>query len=359
MLYMAARRALGGGAVAAFNVGIPLRAPSAAASVLSGPGDIETTGSLVSACNLGATAPVTLNGLTFAPSGSSPAQLATTFGFAQAGGASGAALSAGLVDTVWTGDPLLEDFLDTMVWQSGTTTAGATLSFQLAGLTPGRRYRCQLFLAESRPGVRHGPQAVRVDTEYVSGLDYGPTSSLIGAGAQAIRIAVPFTASAATVPVVLTQFVPGGGGLQLAAFAVHDVTASASTFAPGCPSSGGSNTFTAATLPRPGTTFQALGTGLPTNALVVAVTSVSPLPALPLASVFATGVPGCALVVAPDILDVQITTNGTAQTSLPLPNDPAIVGAVFYQQLVPIEVDASWQWLAVTATDALRLVVGL
>ena len=51
--------------------------------------------------------------------------------------------------------------------------------------------------------------------------------------------------SAAAVPVVLTQLVPGGGGLQLAAFAVHDVTASASTFAPGCPSSGGSNALVA------------------------------------------------------------------------------------------------------------------
>ena len=123
------------------------------------------------------------------------------------------ALNAGLVDTVWAGDPAFEDFLDTMVWQTGTTTAGATLSLQLSGLTPGHRYRCQLFLAESRTGSvsRHGPQAVRVDTEYVSGLDYGPTSSLIGAGAHAIRIAVPFTASAASVPVVLTQLVPGGG----------------------------------------------------------------------------------------------------------------------------------------------------
>src|SRR5262245_6743303 len=199
MLYMAARRNLGGGVVAAFNVGIPLRAPTPAATVLSGPGDIETTGSLVTAVNLGATVPVTLNGLTFAPSGSNPATLASTYGFAQAGGASGAALNAGLVDTVWTGDPLLEDFLDTIVWQTGATTAGATLSFQLAGLTPGHRYRCQLFLAESRTGAvsRHGPQAVRVDTEYVSGLDYGPTSALIGAGAQAIRIAVPFPARAA------------------------------------------------------------------------------------------------------------------------------------------------------------------
>ena len=36
-----------------------------------------------------------------------------------------------------------------------------------------------------------------------------------------------------------------------------------------------------------------------------------------------------------------------------------IVGATFYQQLIPIEIDASLQWLAVTPTDALQLVVGL
>ncbi|HEX6812527.1 MAG TPA: glycoside hydrolase family protein [Planctomycetota bacterium] len=359
MLYMAVRRAPGGGVVEAFNVHIPLRPPAGCATPLNGPSDVETTGTLVTAVNLGAVAPVALNGLTFAPSGASAASLAA-WGFAQQGGASGAALNAGLVDTVWTGDPRFEDFLDTMAWQTGTTTAGATLSFQLTGLVPGHRYRCQLFFAESRTGTlsRHGPQAVRVDTEYVSGFDFGSTSSLVAAGAQAVRLSVPFTASAASVPVVLTQLVPNGAGLQLAAFAVHDVTATSTIHAPGCASSGGANTLAATSLPWIGATFQASGTGLPATALVVSATGVLTMPPLPMSVVFAQGVPGCSLVVTPDVLDVVATTTGTAQTAIAIPNSPAIVGMSFYHQMVPIEIDASWQWLAVTVTNALRLTVG-
>ncbi len=113
-------------------------------------------------------------------------------------------------------------------------------------------------------------------------------------------------------------------------------------------------------LPWVGGTFRATGTGLPTNALVFAVTSLSPMaPALPLSIVFSQAGPGCDLFVAPDILDVLVTTTGTAQSQLFLANVPSLAGVIFYHQMVPIELDALGAWVAVSATNALQLTVGV
>lgn len=360
MLYMACRRALGGGAVEAFNVHIPLQPPTIAATPLTAPADIETSGALVSAVNFGATAPVTLNGLTFAPSGNNALSVALTYGVQQTGGAAGANVGAGLVDTVWTGVPAFEDFLDTMIWQTQATMAGASLTFPLTGLVVGRRYRCQLFVAESRttPG-KHGPQTVTIGSEPATVFDYGPGSSLVGAGALAIKLSVVFTAAAASAPVTLTQLVSGGGGLQLAAFALHDVTSTSAALGAGCASSGGANVLTTTSMPVANGTFQATGTGLPATAIVIAVTSVTPMaPALPLASILAQALPGCDLHVTPDILEALVTTTGTAQSSLLLPDSPPIVGVTFYHQMVPIELDGAGNWVAITSTNGLQLTVG-
>jgi len=70
------------------------------------------------------------------------------------------------------------------------------------------------------------------------------------------------------------------------------------------------------------------------------------------------GVPGCDLLVAPDILEGMITTTGTAQAQLFLPNTPPLVGVTFHQQMIPIEVDPMFHFLAVTATKALQLTAG-
>jgi len=136
--------------------------------------------------------------------------------------------------------------------------------------------------------------------------------------------------------------------------------ATATVSGTGCPSSGGSNTLAAATLPWVDATFRATGTGLPNLAIVVALTSVTSVPqgAVPLASVFAQGIPGCDLLVAPDILEAMVTMNGTAVSQLYLPNTPPLVGVAFYHQMVPIELDGLGNWVAITATNALQLVAG-
>jgi len=137
--------------------------------------------------------------------------------------------------------------------------------------------------------------------------------------------------------------------------------ATATTFAPGCPSSGGSNTLAALALPWANGTLRTQGTGLPANAVVLTVTSVTPIaPGVPLTALFAEGVAGCSLGVAPDILGALVASGGVASSVLGLPNTPPIVGVTFYQQMLPLELDpVSGALLAVTATNTLQFTAGL
>ena len=155
---------------------------------------------------------------------------------------------------------------------------------------------------------------------------------------------------------------PGLGGGPSPYLVRLDTTcpASASASGTGCPGSGGTNTLAAATLPWIGSTFVATGTGLPAPAFVVAVTGFTPLPqgAAPLSLVFPQAGAGCDVLAFPDILGLSISTTGTTQSSIVLPNAPSLVGAPFYHQLVPIEVDPQLTFVAVTATNALRVTPG-
>ena len=154
----------------------------------------------------------------------------------------------------------------------------------------------------------------------------------------------------------------GDGNVPAARFAIRTVPcpATSNPFAGGCASSGGANTLSAAALPWVNGTFHANGTGLPATAIVLAVTSFTPVvPGFPLAAVFAEALPGCNLHVAPDILETLLTTTGTAQSTLALPNVPPIVGLSFYHQMVPFEVDALGAIAAITASNTLQATVGI
>jgi len=128
----------------------------------------------------------------------------------------------------------------------------------------------------------------------------------------------------------------------------------------GCASSGGTNTLTASQLPWVETAFRATGTGLPNPGIVVAVTGTGSIPAglAPLSAILSQGQPGCFVLVTPDILQPLLATNGTAQSELFLPGSAALTGVTFFHQMIPIEVDATGNFVAITATNALRLTAG-
>jgi hypothetical protein len=224
MLYMAAQRPLGVGAVESFNVHIPLRPGKVCASAMTNAAGVRNSGQLLAAVNFGATTNVTVNGVVFAPSGANISTLATNYGLRQSGGASGATLAAGAPAGVYNGLPEFSGFLDTCVWQTGTTTCGARLQFNLAGLSIGHTCRLQLFFGESRAGSRHGPQTVDVAGQWPPAIDYGPSSMLVAPGATALKFETSWVATNATETVTLSQRVASGSGLQLAGYALHDVT---------------------------------------------------------------------------------------------------------------------------------------
>lgn len=223
MLYMAVQRPLAGGAVESFNVHIPLRSSPACAFTLTNAAGVKNSGVLLSAVNFGATTNFTVNGLTFAPSGINLSTLASTYGLVQSGGASGAALAAGN-NGAYTGLAAFQGFLDTAVWQTGNATAGAKLQFNLTNLPVGHTCRLQLFFGESRSGNRHGPQTVDIAGLWPPAFDYGPASALVASGATGLKFETSWIATRTNETVALSQRVSSGNGLQLSAYALHDVT---------------------------------------------------------------------------------------------------------------------------------------
>lgn len=121
------------------------------------------------------------------------------------------------------------------------------------------------------------------------------------------------------------------------------------------------NTLVADAPPWVDATFRATGSGLPLTSLVLALTSFSSIPQglAPLTLAFSQAVPGCDLLVAPDILTAVSAVSGLAHSELFLPNTPPLVGVTFYHQMVPIESDAQGAWVSVTATNALQLTAGM
>lgn len=139
-------------------------------------------------------------------------------------------------------------------------------------------------------------------------------------------------------------------------------------FAPGCPSSalaygagcagtGGTNVLAVENLPWLGGTFTASSTGFPANALVLAAYGSQPLQ-LPLTLVSPFALPGCDGLVLPDWADVLVPAAGIARSLLPVPTSSALIGATFFHQHVPLELDALGNVALVTSTNALQLRIG-
>ena len=118
------------------------------------------------------------------------------------------------------------------------------------------------------------------------------------------------------------------------------------------------DTLAANSVPWTNATFSATGTNLPQVAFVCAVTGFRET-SLPLVLAFPQAQVGCDLLVSADLIELIPTTNGTATSQLPLPNDPSLGGQVFFQQMVSLGLDATFAITDVTATNALRATIGL
>ena len=64
------------------------------------------------------------------------------------------------------------------------------------------------------------------------------------------------------------------------------------------------------------------------------------------------------MLVSPVLLDLYLTTAGSLQTQITIPNSVTLAGQMLHQQVVPVELDLLGNIAAVTSTNALTLTIG-
>ncbi len=124
-----------------------------------------------------------------------------------------------------------------------------------------------------------------------------------------------------------------------------------------CTGPNGSGLLVAATLPWLGTTFRAEASQLPMPALAATVFGFAAVQ-VPLVGILPTALPGCDLLVTPDLLATPFAPAGTASMAVDLPSTSALAGLPLFAQVVAIELAPSGAFLAVTGTNALRATLG-
>jgi hypothetical protein len=115
--------------------------------------------------------------------------------------------------------------------------------------------------------------------------------------------------------------------------------------------------LTTTSLPWIGSPFRARATGMPATAFVFSLLGLSPV-AVPLAPLLPQALPGCDLLVALDILGGALPAGGVVSTEFALADTTSLVGVVCHHQVVPFELDAVGNVVAITASNALLLTIG-
>ncbi len=96
--------------------------------------------------------------------------------------------------------------------------------------------------------------------------------------------------------------------------------------------------------------------GVAAGSLVLAVFGLTPAQ-VPLPSLLPQGTLGCVLLAMPDFVDLATTTGAAARAALAIPRVSALVGAVLYHQVLPVEPFAAGGF-AVTGSNGQALVIG-
>lgn len=125
-----------------------------------------------------------------------------------------------------------------------------------------------------------------------------------------------------------------------------------------CVGAGGAVVLTVRELPWLGGAFVGTTTGLPAAAIAFAVTGFSQI-ATPLPVLFPMGTPGCLALAAPDSAELLFESGGAVRSRVAIPDQVNLIGLPFHHQVLPFELDALLAVTAVTASNALRLTVGV
>lgn len=134
--------------------------------------------------------------------------------------------------------------------------------------------------------------------------------------------------------------------------------ATATAYGAGCSSAAGPLVMTADTLPWIGTTLQTTTTGVTPFSLCIGITGFAQV-SIPLPALIPAGQPGCSQLSSIDLVTILVAgPSGAVASQLALGNNPALIGARFFQQTIPLEFDTAGTLVAVRGSNALALVIG-
>lgn len=136
------------------------------------------------------------------------------------------------------------------------------------------------------------------------------------------------------------------------------VPGTAVSYGPSCIGPLGPLQLSASTTPYVGGIYLASCSGIAADTINAVIYGLTPS-ALPLASVLSGGVPGCELLTNPDVVALLPSGGPTLATSLQVPNDPQLVGAVLHQQVLQIELATTSAEPAARSSNALTLTCGI
>ena len=185
----------------------------------------------------------------------------------------------------------------------------------------------------------------------------------IGSGLAGTPVAgyshVQGTALAANGDVLLVGYFFSAGGIGSGYFARLSTScpASVSSAGTGCAGSGGNNILSATSLPWTGGQFTSRATGMPGSGLALSVRGLSTI-SMPLSAILPQGLPGCSLLVTPDLLDVFVTSGVPLAIAFTIPNSVIFAGQMMHQQVVPLELGPQGNITGISSTNRLSLTIG-
>ncbi|MCA8976404.1 MAG: right-handed parallel beta-helix repeat-containing protein [Planctomycetes bacterium] len=189
-------------------------------------------------------------------------------------------------------------------------------------------------------------------------LFISPTSSPADLRLQASS---PCAQAGTFLPGVLTDFfqLPRTTPVSIGGHEEDGMTASYTTFGPGCAGSVGVASNSASAPPRLGTTMVVTIGNLPASNLAIAAlglsNTASPVGPLPI-DLGPYGAPGCHGRVSPDATRVLIGAGGSGSFNFPTPNQTSLIGVVIYTQALVLD---AVNPLGGVMSDAAAAVLGL
>ncbi len=126
----------------------------------------------------------------------------------------------------------------------------------------------------------------------------------------------------------------------------------------GCQGPGGWNQLEATSLPWTGGTFRSRAAGMPAGGLALAITSTSAW-LYPLHGPFAEALPGCEILLWPDLIfDLHLPTTNAIDIALAIPDTSLLAGVQLHQQVFGFVLTPAGTFASVTSSNALRLLLG-